>query len=878
MLGTNRSMFAVLLLSLTLAGCVDGAGEAETDESPASTGDAPISGSDPGESPPPTDPQAPTEGDPSPAPATPEAPAPPANSNPPLQEADDPNVPGEPENGDAPAPVGSDTTNAEKELLHEEVMALMAGEELRCTQCHDAGDRLNLESGTLEDFVIRLVDVESSSSACVGELAIDSSSPADSLFLRLIDASSNEPECLAKMPLGSAGIASQHFELFERWIAALVETRGTVPPPDFGVAPADEGPIKFVSSDEAVEAPALPVLRRVKYLIAGSALTSAELTSASTPDGKLIPAEFERLVGDWLASDDFTNKRRDFFELALQQNPADGNYTRQLRNTRVASASAVVRNLEESLLRTAERIYQEEDDFRSIIWTTRHEVTTGVLITLKMLDNAAMYSRLGNFEKGNAINNLRNVTDRSYSGPRDPQYLNDTSDWRTVDLRYVPDSIDMDTISGFEDGSNITALREVGDGDSVMLRTPRTLCSSPAFFQMWQTNEDNRFRAQVNQCLIIALGQTFATGDPTTPEIHPFPGVNTAEIPENSECMGCHKNLDPMTSAFEAHFDYRHQRFRPNSQASLDHYVNQSGIFYNYDPASRPPYYDLTFFPDPYFSFEGINAPEDDLLSLLRSIAEHPDFAVAWAFKICNWASSVACNRGDPELQRIATNFADSGFRLDRLFEAFFTSKLMTHTYLEEESSYPGAQVSVARRDHFCHAIRVRLRDTRILRGLGDTDENTDFCGSNSKLAEGIPKDSALRGAVDFNLPRSISALSSISLSNLCSSGIDQLVGGNNRTFPRGDDQAGETIGLMVSQMLGYPEATPRYVEAKASLEAMHRVFRTTGTAACTTAEQFNSAVSEVSPSCGLGLSEQDAMENVFSLACQSPSITTVGM
>ena len=43
------------------------------------------------------------------------------------------------------------------------------------------------------------------------------------------------------------------------------------------------------------------------------------------------------LVDDWMSSDRFLAKRRQFLQLHLQQTPSDGNYYNQFRNTRTNS-------------------------------------------------------------------------------------------------------------------------------------------------------------------------------------------------------------------------------------------------------------------------------------------------------------------------------------------------------------------------------------------------------------------------------------------------------------------------------------------------------------------------------------------------------------
>ena len=779
--------------------------------------------------------------------------------------------PGGEDPGDAPPSDGSGDVSGQQ-TLHETALALMASAPLNCAGCHGEGSPLNLQSGTLEDFAERLVGQRSTTQDCAGEPLVDPDQAERSLMLRLTDARRTEPDCIAPMPLGTNGVSVEDHGTLAAWVDALID-----------VYRRDGGPTEpvngAINSTDAELADAFEVVRRVKYLVVGTAVTAEELDTARDAGGALDPDAFGGLVRTWLDSPDFAAKRRTYFELALQQNPADGNYRQQLRTTNGITPGRVVDNLEASPLRTAERIYQERSDWRSLFYTTRHEVTTAMLMVLKMTDNPAMISKLGGFAKNSPINNLQQFLRANYERSS-PEFDADASDWRTVNLEYDPSSEEMNTTPGFENGEYVEQMRAIRDGGTVRFRTPRVLCSLPSFFQKWQTNADNRFRVQVNQCLGMMLGSTFSAADPTTLDLHPLPGVRTSEVPEGTECMMCHKNMDVMLSAFEAHFDYEHQRFRPNSPESVEHYIAEAARALDYDPDAqgRGPRYRYESFPTPYFSYRGVNETGQDLLSLVRSTALHSGFAIGQTLKVCQWVSSVRCDRSDPEVIRVAEAFAASGYRLDKLFEAFFTSKLTTHTYTEEESAYPGAQVSVARRGHYCHAIRVRLREVRRARGLDNITRDTDLCGDNRKLSEGIPVGTNLRGETDFNLPRLSSPFSGISISNLCNSGLDQIVGNGNQTFRRNEATANDTIGLMVSHMLGFPEGTSQHDTAASALQAVYGVFRASSPTCADTAA-FEAALSSgAEASCGLGLSEQAAMENIFSLVCQDPALTTVGL
>ena len=222
-----------------------------------------------------------------------------------------------------------------------------------------------------------------------------------------------------------------------------------------------------------------------------------------------------------MSSDRFLAKRRQFLQLHLQQTPSDGNYYNQFRNTRTNSLTPIREALNESLIRTAERIIDDGEDFRSIVTTNTWEMTTTTLLALKMADNPMVLKPNGVWPKNHGINDIRYVTNDDHAlYDREA----DSEDWRTVTLVHTPDSTDMMTEEEMLDPDNAERLRAIPDGGSIALRTPRVgFFSSPAFFQTWLTNRDNDFRVTINQAMIVATGMTSVSYThltlPTTPYV-----------------------------------------------------------------------------------------------------------------------------------------------------------------------------------------------------------------------------------------------------------------------------------------------------------------------------------------------------------------------
>ena len=66
------------------------------------------------------------------------------------------------------------------------------------------------------------------------------------------------------------------------------------------------------------------------------------------------------------------------------------------------------------------------------------------------------------------------------------------------------------------------------------------------------------------------------------------------------------------------------------------------------------------------------------IATFARALAEHPRFAAAWTQKLCQFANSESCDPEDPELQRVAAAFRDSGFDFKVLVRELFSSPLVT--------------------------------------------------------------------------------------------------------------------------------------------------------------------------------------------------------
>lgn len=706
-----------------------------------------------------------------------------------------------------------------------------------CLTCH--GSNADLHGGGLDltpaKLEASLVGASSKSQGCKDAQLVNVDQPEASILLHAVGGTYDDdvlpPECQPiPMPLGSSSsIPTEDIECIDEWVRSLE-------------------PPEVVPVDPIFAAPAITVLNRVKYILDGGAVSAEELELASGPNGELLPGALDGLVEAWMSGNRFHAKRRQFLELHLQQNPSDSNYYNQFRNTQPNGMEPIRYALSQGLIRTAERIIDNNEDFRTIVTTNTWEVTTTTLLALKMADNPMVLKPNGVWPKNNAINDLKYVTSSDIN-VYDREA--DSEDWRTVTLVHNPNTTDMTTEEEILDPNTAQALRDIPDGGQIELRAPRLgFFTTPAFFQTWLTNRDNDFRVTINQAVIVATGLTFSPGD-TTALTGDIDAVDPEVFPTDSTCYGCHKNLDPMRSAFLATYDNINTRYTVPEAA-----VPQAG-----------------------FSFQGHSAEVNSLSDWAEALANHPNFALAWTLKVCQWASSTECSEDDEHIQALAEDFAASNYNLTHLFRQFFTSPLVIMTSDNVDTTMPGAQVSVARFGHYCHTIRARLADVRAAQGkTGKLPDRLDICrddGPAALLGASLPKDQVVRGSVGLHQPRDYSPMVSVAFEGMCAVSALQVVEAHDKAAFQ-PDEPNVALSLMNELFLGFPFGTAQHESTQLMLQRYFTAL--TASPACETPTAFQAALTVEEPECGLGLSNVDALRDLWTMVCQSPSLTGVGL
>lgn len=740
------------------------------------------------------------------------------------------------------------TDNNSGAVLLAEIQALMAEPELNCTNssCHDStpgSARINLKTGDLSDFVARLVDQSSASARCADEQLINSTNAQDSLLLKLIDPDSGS-QCMSKMPFGRAGIPTQALDKFREWVDLLIATANLPiverPNTSNDNTSGDDNNTQDNNSIsernnplapdaiQYVEQSPLILGRKIKYLLHGGALTNQELKVLTATDGTLNKDGLDLLISDWMNTEAYEQKISNFLAVTLQQTPANDRYENQLGRLSNNSVSRAIReNLRDSFVRTALRIINQDESFKQVITTQQWEVTTGVLTALAYADD----------------HRRRDVNFRDI--PLEPS---DFTDWRTVNIIKVNTSPYEQT--SFGTAAVVNALRGITEGGTLSLLAPRVgFFNTLAFQEQWQTNADNQFRLNTNQTLIAALQMTFESGDPTEP--HHSEGLNSEHAPNGTDCFGCHKNLDPMRNIFYNHYEPNNHRAR------------------------RSP---LTVTPD--FAFQGHRVPVTNMAQFAAALSNHPRFAMAWTEKVCQWFTSMPCDQQDPEMIRLAQHFERSDYAFNALVRALITSSYLTQTTFDASAIVPHNRVSIARGNHYCHAIFQRLSDIRKRHNFPavDNDTTTDLCARSSgniQLAASIiPRDGVTRGQTHLVQPSENDMMLAKAYDAFCDRSSVAVVGSNDNTSFRNND-IDTALDDMTEIILGIPSSANTYSDARSALSNLYALGR--ATPICENDTELRQS-SNGNPACGLGLNQTNSLRLVWRTACQSPDLTGIGL
>jgi hypothetical protein len=311
-------------------------------------------------------------------------------------------------------------------------------------------------------------------------------------------------------------------------------------------------------------------------------------------------------------------------------------------------------------------------------------------------------------------------------------------------------------------------------------------------------------------------------------------GLDSEHAAPGTACYGCHQTLDPMKQLFAQTFSLFYHEQTDATKAA------QTGVF----------------------TYDGVSQVESGAGALASSLANHPSFATAWAQKLCYYADSAACTETDPEFKRVVTAFQASHLDWKTLVRELFSSPLVTGASDTATYDERGMPVSVARRDHLCGALELRLGVSDPC-GMSGLPGLTSVQNSIATLARGLPSDGYSRGAETPILPTDSSLFFRSGTENICRRLADQVVdvaAAPTATPPKPASKYQSTapdaaIADFVLTIMGLPDGDPRAADAKQILN-----------------EHYQAALKTT------GIKPKDALKSTFVLACTAPSTISVGL
>ena len=647
---------------------------------------------------------------------------------------------------------------------------------------------------------------------------------------------------------------------------------GVTAPPDAGVPDGGAG-FSPLSISAAVG--------KVKTLLTGLAPTDAEEAAVAAD-----PSALKGLVDQWMQSPSYGGKMQSFFGTSFQQTqvvPAD--FADQGAD---ADDPRLLANLSESFARTALELNNEGHPFTETM-TTRRFMLTPRLMALYAFVDAQLLDDKGNFVDllAKANPNFKFTLEAS-QGPiplaqsLDPASANYMVFYapqlaRPYDPLCPQDPIVYTQSKGFPaigpalygalkgqaqtfsvlvggnmhncnppSGPSIYASSDLTQWQMLNIRPPKPgeattsfydlislrgatelvlniprvgFFTTPAFLAGWQTNSSNQARVTLNQTMIVALGKAIDPSNTTSPPS--LAALDYEHAAPGTACFGCHQSLDPMRQFFRQGYSLH---FSPQTASAQ---MAMPGMF----------------------AFHGVSVSGSTIFDLGAQLAGHPLFAKAWAQKLCTYANSAPCDETDPEFQRIVSVFIGSNYSFNALARELFSSPIVTYLRETQSADSSGETFPIARRDHLCTALSVRLGITDVC-GLSVTTNVPQGLQVVRTIATVLPSDQYSRGAEGAVLANDPSLVFRTGLENLCVAVAGQVVDNG---------------------------ASSRYKSANPNAAIADFVHTLMGVTSDRDAQRLVILQGHFAAAMSAGESASDALKSTFVLACLSPSVVGVG-
>ncbi len=624
-----------------------------------------------------------------------------------------------------------------------------------------------------------------------------------------------------------------------------------------------EEPLPVCADDE------LPSLEtgaaKVKYVLTGLPLSDAD--RSALVDGR---SGLEALVPQWLALPEAEKKLQDFFATTLQQKELEEEgFSAWFGESRVQMGRGLQQRIrddfEESLPRTAMAIVEAGQPLSDLVTTNTFFMNTAMMVTFahwdaRPIDDAGDASYRGRDELAEMVFHADRTIPREESlDPTSPNFLHfelpelaekcpdrasvtisrktplrlyqvlfgrgqgdnclnvnfepvvtdaDFEDWRLVTIRTPNPGEATDQFF------DLVALREKSE---LILHTPRVgFFTSPAFLGLWLTNDANSHRVNMNQALIVALGQSFDEEDLFLPAFED--ALDDEHAVPGTTCYACHSSLDPMRQFYR--------------QSYTVWYGQQLDEVTKAIPAE--------------FVFGTVQQPGEGVEDLASILADNPDFPEAWAQKLCYAVNSEACPQDSAEFEAVVEAFVQSGLDFRVLATELLSSPLITGAECLEGGT--GQLAGISRARHLCSALAARL----------NMDDACSFNRTVRNLIGSVPDDGFSRATVEPVVIRSDDMFVRSAEEKICRELAVNRIGGED--FPINEPEV--SVLRLVTDLMGFTSSHPRHGDV---LQLMTEHFENAMAAAQELGENDYR-------------SRRDGLRSAFMVACQSPTVVGMGM
>ncbi len=413
----------------------------------------------------------------------------------------------------------------------------------------------------------------------------------------------------------------------------------------------------------------------------------------------------------------------------------------------------------------------------------------------------------------------------------------DLSDWSWVTVSKKADG------AAYVQPYDLPTLRTT---TALSLALPRVgFFSTPAYLALWNTNDSNQHRVTANQTLLVAWGSSFTSENTITPSS--TAGLDSTHAVTGSDCLGCHKSLDPLRQFWANQFDFNDRN---------DFLASGFGA-----KSTRPTTTGGAL------AFGDVNASGQTLSDLGQLLLQGTDgaglnqFALSFTQKLCFFADSAGCATDDPEFRRVAQAFVDSKFDFMTLVGQLFSSPLVTGLATTKTFDQRNVIVSIARRDQLCASLSNRLGVPDLCALNVAFPFSSGFATSQTspievqraafRIAGSLPADAFSRGAESPVTAASPTLFFKAASEMLCENVAAKVVDVDGSRYSSKDPDT--AIADMVVTLMGYTASDPHHDPALSVLHDHYTEALTGGTAT-------------------------NALRSVFALACESPTSLSFGL